>query len=299
MLKRITYLSLIVLFGVFGACSGSKPESVRTAEALAKRLIPAQAKSIVFREVPADTADTFTLSSEGGKIVVAAAVRQENHTVMPIGSNIDRIDIYCYDMAKKTLRVEHHPMADHETHRLSNTREGSTPRHHWVQFGQIDQTMADSTGGYVMVDQSWSVTVDGMPSERHRSGMMLMRVDENGHIQWVHTHRLDINANWRDKAGAAHRWKATPHGVMLAWTDHPGNVTAAPGRAVKTFRPFKAKSVLRVWTVGADGSETEGYMEGGKQALIGSAHPLDKPGTFLALLSGRSKGQLVSITIEQ
>ena len=90
MLKRITYLSLIALLGVFGACSGSKPESVRTAEALAKRLIPAQAKSIVFREVPADTADTFTLSSEGGKIVVAA----NNAGTMAVGLNY-YLNNYC------------------------------------------------------------------------------------------------------------------------------------------------------------------------------------------------------------
>ena len=85
-----------ILAGLFTAItllsctSAHKPESVRTAEALAKRLIPAQAGKIVFREVPADTSDTFTLSSEKGKVVIAA----NNAGTMAVGLNY-YLNNYC------------------------------------------------------------------------------------------------------------------------------------------------------------------------------------------------------------
>ena len=76
---------------VVSACSkASEPESVVAAKALAERLIPAQAARIVFREVPADSTDTFTLSSEEGRIVIAA----NNAGTMAVGLNY-YLNNYC------------------------------------------------------------------------------------------------------------------------------------------------------------------------------------------------------------
>ena len=66
-MKTKTILAGLLALLAMLSCA-SRPESVRSAEALAKRLIPAQAGRIIFREVPADSADTFTLLSEKGKI---------------------------------------------------------------------------------------------------------------------------------------------------------------------------------------------------------------------------------------
>ena len=80
--------SLIAVLTICSCNSGS--EDVQAAKALAKRLIPAQASKIVFREVPADTSDTFTLSSEKGKIVIAA----NNAGTMAVGLNY-YLNNYC------------------------------------------------------------------------------------------------------------------------------------------------------------------------------------------------------------
>jgi alpha-N-acetylglucosaminidase len=73
------------------SCTGmDAPESVLAAEALVKRLIPAQSASFVFREVPADSCDTFTISSEGDLIVVEA----NNAGTMAVGLNY-YLNNYC------------------------------------------------------------------------------------------------------------------------------------------------------------------------------------------------------------
>ena len=89
MRTRTLLAVVIALSAMLTACTG-KPDSVKAAQALAKRLIPAQAGKIVFREVPADTSDTFTLSSEKGKIVIAA----NNAGTMAVGLNY-YLNNYC------------------------------------------------------------------------------------------------------------------------------------------------------------------------------------------------------------
>ena len=88
-MKTKTILASLLALLAMLSCT-SKPESVRSAEALAKRLIPAQAGRIVFREVPADSADTFTLLSEKGKIIIEA----NNAGTMAVGLNY-YLNNYC------------------------------------------------------------------------------------------------------------------------------------------------------------------------------------------------------------
>ncbi|MBQ9310591.1 MAG: alpha-N-acetylglucosaminidase [Bacteroidales bacterium] len=89
-MKTKTLLAAALAALVLAACNSGTPESVKTANELAKRLIPAQAKHIVFREIPADTTDVFELSSEGGKIVIGA----NNAGTMAVGLNY-YLNNYC------------------------------------------------------------------------------------------------------------------------------------------------------------------------------------------------------------
>ena len=233
-----------------------------------------------------------------GKIILATAVREENHVIMPVGSNMDRVDIHCYNINRHHLSCERHTFTDQETQRLCNQKEGSSPRHHWVQFGEIAQTLADKDGGYVMIDQVWTVTVNGSPSERHRCGMMVLRVDADGKILWTRTNRFSATSQWPLRHLLTHRWMATPQGVMLTWVDHASNVSAAPSKPYKEYKPGRTKSALNVWIVGPDGKETQSYILTGKNSLAGAAHRLDTPGKYVALLSSLRKGQLAFFTIE-
>ena len=83
------FIPAILAILLCGACV-QELESVKEAKALAKRLIPTQAKNIVFHETPADTADTFTLKSENGKIVIEA----NNAGTMAVGLNY-YLNNYC------------------------------------------------------------------------------------------------------------------------------------------------------------------------------------------------------------
>ena len=87
---------------LLGSCASDMPESVRSASALAKRVIPSHAGKIVFREIPADSADVFTISSEGGKTVIEG----NNAGAMATGLNYF-LNKYCNTVVSC---YAHHPV---------------------------------------------------------------------------------------------------------------------------------------------------------------------------------------------
>ena len=232
------------------------------------------------------------------KILVAASVREENHTFMPEGANIDRVDIHCFNIKDNSHKVERHPFTDQECHRLCNTKEGKSPRHHWVQFGQLTQTLADKEGAYVMVDQTWSVSVNGIKTEWHRAGMMVMRVDENGRILWTRTQRLSASTTWEARSLINHRWVSFPDGIMIAWVDHAGNITTPLEKPFKEYKPSRTKGVLNVWTLSPSGKETRSYTQTEHYSLTGTPHQMEKPGKYACLLSSMRKGRVAFIEVE-
>lgn len=234
-----------------------------------------------------------------GNILLATAVRHESHTLMPVGANIDGIDIYCYNIAGKKLTVQHHPFTMQEVNRLCNDKEDRDQRHLWVQFGHICQRIADSDGAYLMVDQSWTTTLNGVPTGEQRMGMMVMRVDPNGKILWTTAKRTTTNTSWNDRDYLDYKWLPTPTGVMLAWTDHIANISFPPSKQVKLFSPFKSKATLNVWTLTHDGKEDLSFIELSRQALAGPAHSLDTPGEYIVLLTSGNRQQLTKVKIEK
>lgn len=233
-----------------------------------------------------------------GKIVMAVTVREENRVIMPQGTNIDAIYIYCYDMAKKHLSVEQHSFTDEENHRLCNTKEGKKPSDRWIPFGEISQTLADKDGGYVIVSDTWTLSMNGMKSQYNRCGIMVMRVDANGKIMWTNTRRYMGSANWNDRDYLTHRWVSTPNGIMLAWVDNIKNINIPNDKEYKSFTPGKNKTVLQVWTLNAAGKESVTYIASGNMCLYGAAHRSGTPGKYIALLNTNRKSQLAFLTIK-
>ena len=233
-----------------------------------------------------------------GKIIVANTVREENHTVMPVGTNIDRIDIVCYDIHKNTLVTRKHPFTDQETHRLCNTKEKNSPRHHWVQFGQIDQTLADQNGAYLMVSQGWNVMQGTIPTEYHTCGMMVMRVDADGKILWTRTQRYLAHVGWGWRRTIIPHWRNTADGIVLAWTDNAKNITNPGNTPYKEFKATMQKSTLNIWILHPDGRETQSYVQTDKVVIDAPLHALDTPGQYLAILRDTQKTRLSFITIE-
>lgn len=233
-----------------------------------------------------------------GNILVASAVRHENHTLMPVGSNIDGIDIHCYNIKKKRLTTVHHTFTSQQVARLTNDKENKQLRHFWVQFGQISQQIPDADGAYLVIDQIWRTTLNNVPTVQQRMGMLVMRVDRDGNIQWSTSRRLNLSTRWESRYCLEHRWVPTPTGIMLAWTDHLGNLTLPADSRVKTFTPFKNKASLNVWTLTPLGKEDLSFIELSRQALVGSAHLLDAPGQYVLLLTSGRRQQLTKVTIE-
>lgn len=258
------------------------------------------ADNIEFTTAPdgdAKILDRAFLRYGNGKILVAAGVREENYTIMPNGTNIDRVDIYCYDIAKRQVNVVRHPLTDQETQRINNSREGGKVYRHWIQYGQIAQTLADKDGAYVMIEHAWTVTQNGMPSEYHMLGMMLMRVDAEGNIKWTRTKRFEAMANHTWRSLIIQRWRTTPDGIVLAWADNAKNVASPVDKPCRKFKPSLSKSVLNVWTITPDGKESRSYTPIGRLALHGSLHPMDTPGKYFAFLRLPRKEQWAVIQI--
>lgn len=255
-----------------------------------------ETKNIKFKLPDSDPIIERTLLRYGnGNILIATAVQQENHLIMPAGSNIDRVDIYCYNIQKKKLSVTRHPFTLTEVNRLTNSREDKKQNHSWVQFGNICQTLSDSTGAYLILDQFWSTSTNNVITEIHRMGMMVLRVDSNGNILWSTAKRLSNNIAWNKSDFIAYRWLPTPTGIMLAWVDHLNNATLPMGKPVKAFTLFKHPSALNVWSLTSDGHEDQSFIELNRQVSAGAAHCLDTLGQYIVLLTNGRKDQLTTI----
>ena len=246
------------------------------------------------------TKDTRLIRYADGKLLVAVAVQEEERNWMPVkeaGPNIDRIDIYCYDVESGKLTVTQHTFTDSEVASLTNEKEKSGLKHHWIPFGNIQQGIADADGAYLVIDQMWTVYVDGLPRGFHRMGMMVMRVSADGKVEWTRTWRFDNSCYLNFRGCLGYRWQPCNDGIMLALPNNVKNATLPAEKPIKKFVATIDKAVLNVIRLSADGKERSENFNVGKQCIIGSAHHLDGD-KYLLLLSNRSKGQFAHLELK-
>ena len=232
-----------------------------------------------------------------GKLILAVAVREENHTIMPIGSNVDRVDFYCYNVKNDELTISRHNFTDQECNRMANVKEDKSPKHHWVQFGNIVQGIADGDGAYLMLDQTWTVTKNDFPVEQHRMGMMVLRVDSDGRVQWVRAIRMGAISSWGGRDMIAYRWRSTPNGIVLAAAQHIKNIDLADNQNIRHLKAMKDKAMLSVITLDRTGRTNRQNFEIGKQSVIGAPHTIDN-NSFMIFLMGGGKGQFSRLTVK-
>lgn len=233
----------------------------------------------------------------GGKLIVAVAVREENHTIMPIGSNIDRIDFYCYDVKRQSLSIEKHNFTDQECNRMANKKDDKSMKHHWVQFGNLVQSISDETGAYLMFDQTWSVTKNDIPIEQHHMGMMVLRVNADGKVQWVRTLRVAAQSSWGGRSLINYRWRRTANGIMLAAPQNAKNVDLTDDMAIRDFKVLKDNAVLSVFTIDPRGTVKRHNFDIGKQTIEGAPHGSDND-HFTLFIVGSGKSQFGQLTIK-
>lgn len=232
-----------------------------------------------------------------GKLILAVAVREENHTIMPIGSNIDRMDFYCYNVKNDEITISSHNFTDQECNRMANIKEQKSQKHHWVQFGNIVQGIADDNGAYLMFDQTWTVTKNDIPVEQHRLGMMVLRVDSEGRVQWVRAIRMGAISSWGGRGMIAYRWRRTPNGIVLAAAQHIKNFDLTDDQNIRPVKAMKDKSMLNVITIDRTGRTKRQNFEIGKQSVMGAPHTIDD-NSFMLLLAGGGKGQFARLSIK-
>ena len=217
--------------------------------------------------------------------------------VMPIGANIDRIDFYCYDVKHQILSVDKHNFTDLECNRMANKKDDKSNKHHWVQFGNIVQSLADDEGAYLMFDQTWRVTKNDIPVEQHHLGMMVIRVNENGKIQWIQPLRISAQSSWGGRSLINYRWRSISNGIMLAVPQNIKNVDLPDNTPIKDFKVLKDKAVLSIITIDRNGKTKRNNFDIGKQTIEGAPHGTDN-NHFTLFIVGSGKGQFGQLTIK-
>lgn len=233
-----------------------------------------------------------------GKLVVAVSVCSDHRVVMPVGSNINRIDFYCYDVKNGKLKVTRYNITDQESARMANRKEGQGTKGNWVQFGTLTQTIADNDGGYLMIDQTWIAEQNGIPMEQHRMGMMVIRTDEEGQVQWTRTLRLSSECLWNHRDMLDYSWRTTADGIMLATTQNAKNATLPAEKPIKNYKTQKDNSILAVYTLDKQGNMSQHHFDLGKRAMIRAPRYIDSR-NFMVFLLGGGKGQFGQLAIEK
>lgn len=253
---------------------------------------------------------TFTIESDAtvrerelvyfgnGKIVVASTVSMAHSGRLPEGSDIDRLDISCYNIKNGEVTTQSHTFTDQEILRMANEKETKKVRQKWIHFGQIAQTLSDKNGGYVVLDETWSVSLNGVKTEQHRCGMMVVRVSANGEIEWVRTKRMITNTSWDDREFLGYRWRTFGDGIALVMTDHKWNASAPEEKQAKPMAPLKEDANLTVWTINSSGEENFSHLFVDNKAMYGAMHYIGN-GRYEVLLCGKNKGQFVLISPER
>ena len=163
----------------------------------------------------------------------------------------------------------------------------------------LNQTMEDGDGCYAMLDQTWRVTLDGVPSSFHRMGMMVCRIGDDGRFEWVKTFRVSNVTDWEARRLADYRWVKTAKGPLLVWVEGKSSYDNPEEKPVKDFKTLNSAGILTALLMGSDGSLTRQHYEiPSKQSLLGAPHLMDN-GDYLLLMRGSSRGYFAKVKLEK
>lgn len=231
-----------------------------------------------------------------GRVLLVAAMQESSKVIMRVGTNIDCVDAVTFDTRTKQVNVDRHRFTTAELCVMEN-KKGEKTGYNWMIYGNLAQVVADDEGAFAVVDNRWTTYRKGSLVNGERRGMLVLRIDREGHFVWSHASRTYINMkaaaqNWLD-----YRWVPTREGIMLAYTTNKKDVFAGPGQAVKGVKNFGTDANLTVVNLNREGKATENHFSIGKQVLMDRAWPL-QDGRWLVFVSNSSKGAFGKIEIE-
>ena len=232
----------------------------------------------------------------GGRLVLVCAVRDEHKTLMRTGVNIDCIDAVSLDMQGGTVTVDRHRFGEGELADMEN-RKGTTTSYRWMDFGNMQQVLADDEGAFVVVDNQWDTYNQYGLVYTERRGMMVLRLGSNGTWSWAQTHRTYTKAAAGRMPWASYRWVRTADGIMLAWTTNAKDAMKNSGETVKGLKVFDGGAELTVMTLDREGTSKQTRYTLGKQTLLLHPTPIGD-GEWLLFVSDKSKGTFGRLSIK-
>ena len=233
-----------------------------------------------------------------GKIYfVGAHSAREKYELQPM---VDYVASICYDTKSREVAVERHTINKVEYNRLNNFKDDAKVKKddYRVVFFSLNQVMPVEDGCYAMFDQTWRVTVDGVPSTRNRLGMMVARIDNDGKFEWVKTFRISNVCKWTDKEHAGYRWEKTAKGLMLLWSETKSKKEIPEDAPVKDYSVSSSSGMLTAALIDRNGDIVRQHFEiPSKQSLLGHPFRLDN-GDFLLIIRGVSRGYYAKMKMQ-
>lgn len=217
------------------------------------------------------------------------------------GTMVDYVGAICFDTRTKSVKVERHNIDKVEYNRLNNEKDDARVRNddYRVVYMSLNQTLEDKDGCYAMLDQSWRVTLDGVPTEFHRMGMMVCRIGQDGRFEWEKTFRVSNVTSWEAQSLASYRWVNTEKGPVLVWVESKSTYDEPEEKTVKDYKMLNSAGILSAMRLGKDGSATRQHYEiSSKQSLLGAPHLMDN-GDYLLLVRGGSRGYFAKMKLEK
>ena len=215
------------------------------------------------------------------------------------GTNVNSVDMLCCDLEDNELRTVPFTIGDQDFNRVCNEKDNAKVRSNNLTYGSMVQCVADGEGCYVMIDNMWRTLTDGRPTDAHRVGMLVVRTDGEGRVQWTRAYRTSQSVKWTWRSLLGYRWVRTPKGILWAYADSPDNTSLRdPSRPCDGILLGRETAVLKAVTLNADGDGSAFTLPIGKQGLVGALHQADAEGRYLALCAGGTKGMFVTLELK-
>ena len=156
----------------------------------------------------------------------------------------------------------------------------------------------DEAGTVVEFERSFNLLVNNIPTFTSYMGVLVYRIDNDGHIAWSKVMNREVQAPNGATNGVNSRLFAHDGKYTMFWPEDPRNVNPKPEATVAPVSIEKAKLVLMATTFDRQGGMTrQGVAIPSKALCIGAPHQLGD-GNYMLLLSQQFKSFVANLKYE-
>ena len=253
-------------------------------------------------ELPQNAPEMQLARIAKGKIYIVGTQREESKILKGVnGTQVSVLFSLCHDTKTHNTTARYRSLTDQDRARICCEKDD----YKWkksdlktVRFFSLNQTFADRDGCYAMMDQTWTVTMDGRLSTENRSGQVVMRVDDEGEIEWVRIFRMSQTGTASELPMVHYRWVMTDRGPMLVWAETKKSAEYADNEPVIGFVPFSTAGVLTAAIIDSDGNITRQHWPLAAKTGLQGRPTMMENGDWLLLLRGKTKGHLATLKVK-